>query len=92
LNSKEKISFRGYTTTEDGGQSYDMLFTGINVNRKWKDDRTWFGQYAGAYVQSTLGGFTRQSHARARAQQIQVDSSGTEFKNAFSQVTNEASV
>jgi hypothetical protein len=44
------------------------LFTGINVNRKWKDDRTWFGQYAGAYIQSTLGGFTpEQSHARARA-------------------------
>lgn len=86
---------RGYTTTEDGGNSYDMLFTGINVNRKWKDDRTWFGQYAGAYVQSTLGGFTpEQAHARARAS---ADTGrflpGTpEFKNAFNQVTNEASV
>lgn len=86
---------RGYTTTEDGGNSYDMLFTGINVNRKWKDDRTWFGQYAGAYVQSTLGGFTpEQAHARARAS---ADTGrflpGTpEFKNAFAQVTNEASV
>ncbi|MBQ0909226.1 TonB-dependent receptor [Flavobacterium sp. F-328] len=86
---------RGYTTTEDGGNSYDMLFTGINVNRKWKSDATWFGQYAGAYVQSTLGGFTpEQAHARARAS---ADSGrflpGTpEFKNAFAQVTNEASV
>lgn len=59
---------RGYTTTEDGGQSYDMLFAGINVNRKWKDDRTWFGQYAGAYISGTLGGLTpEQAHARARA-------------------------
>ncbi len=86
---------RGYTTTEDGGQSYDMLFTGINVNRKWKDDRTWFGQYAGAYVQSALGGFTpEQSHARARAT---ADTGrlipGTDaFKNAFNQVINDPSV
>jgi hypothetical protein len=36
LNSKEKLLLEGYTTTEDGGQSYDMLFTGININRKWK--------------------------------------------------------
>ena len=86
---------RGYTTTEDGGQSYDMLFTGINVNRKWKDDRTWFGQYAGAYIQSTLGGFTpEQSHSRARAT---ADTGrlipGTDaFKNAFNQVINDPSV
>jgi len=59
---------RGYTTTEDGGRSYDMLFTGININRTWKDDKTWFGQYAGAYIQSTLGGASPdQAHAAARA-------------------------
>ena len=86
---------RGYTTTEDGGQSYDMLFTGINVNRKWKADRTWFGQYAGAYIGSALGGFTpEQSHARARAA---ADTGrlipGTDaFKNAFNQVINDPSV
>nr|WP_315205345.1 TonB-dependent receptor [uncultured Flavobacterium sp.] len=86
---------RGYTTTEDGGQSYDMLFTGININRKWKSDATWFGQYAGAYVQSTLGGLTpEQAHARARAT---ADTGrlipGTDaFKNAFNQVVNDPSV
>jgi hypothetical protein len=32
-----------------------MLFTGINVNRKWKPDATWFWEYANAYVQSTSG-------------------------------------
>ena len=59
---------RGYTTTEDGGKSYDMLFTGININRAWKPDATWFGQYAGAYIQNTLlGGATpAQAHAAAR--------------------------
>jgi hypothetical protein len=86
---------RGYTTTEDGGQSYDMLFTGINVNRKWKDDRTWFGQYAGTYVQSALAGLsTDQAHARARA----VADTGRllpgsdAFKSAFNQVINDPSV
>lgn len=86
---------RGYTTTEDGGQSYDMVFSGINVNRAWKADRTWFGQYAGTYVQSTLGGLTPdQAHARARTV---ADTGrlipGTEaFKNAFNTVISNPDV
>ena len=96
LEFKGKNFFvRGYTTTEDGGNSYDMLFTGININRKWKDDKTWFGQYAGAYIQSTLGGATP-----AAAHQIARTTADTDrfipgtdaFKNAFNQVTTEASV
>jgi hypothetical protein len=90
LELKGKNFFlRGYMTTEDGGKSYDMLFTGLNVNRAWKDDKTWFGQYAGAYVQSTLGGATpEQAHAAARA----VADTGRflpgtpEFKAAFANV------
>ena len=68
LEIKGKNFFlRGYTTNEDGGQSYDMLFTGININRKWKDDSTWFGQYAGTYIQSTLLGLTPENaHIVAR--------------------------
>ncbi len=62
LELKGKNFFvRGYTTTEDGGKSYDMLFTGLNVNRAWKDDSTWFGQYAGAFVQATLAGQTPEN-------------------------------
>lgn len=58
---------RGYYTTEDGGNSYDMRFAGININRAWKSDSTWFGQYAGAYVTSTLQGATpTQAHNIAR--------------------------
>ena len=69
LELKGKNFFlRGYTTTEDGGKSYDMTFTAINVNRVWKDDATWFGQYAGQYITSTLGGATPdQANAAARA-------------------------
>ncbi|MBL7887766.1 MAG: TonB-dependent receptor [Flavobacterium sp.] len=68
LEFKGKNFFlRGYTTTENGGNSYDMLFTGININRQWKPDSTWFGQYAATYVQSTLAGQTpEQAHISAR--------------------------
>ncbi len=96
LEIKGKNFFvRGYTTTEDGGNSYDMLFTGININRKWKDDKTWFGQYAGAYIQSTLGGATPASAhliARGVADTGRFLPGTDAFKNAFNLVTNEASV
>jgi hypothetical protein len=86
---------RGYTTTEDGGQSYDMLFTGININRKWKSDQQWFTEYGTTFAQSTLGGMLpADAHraARARADQGRFLPGTPEFKNAFNQVTNEASV
>ena len=60
---------RGYLVGDKAGNSYDMVFTGININRAWKDDNTWFGEYAGTYVQATLSGATdEQAHAAARAQ------------------------
>ena len=96
LEFKGKNFFlRGYTTTEDGGNSYDMLFTGINVNRRWKSDSQWFGEYAGAYVSSTLAGMTPDNaHKTARSVadtgRLLPGTSG--FKNAFNQVINEASV
>lgn len=97
LELKGKNFFvRGYTTTEDGGKSYDMLFTGINVNRSWKPDSTWFGQYAGAYIQNTLlaGATPEQAHAAAR---LVADSGrflpgSAQFVNAFNNVTSDASV
>ncbi|MEO6348185.1 MAG: TonB-dependent receptor [Aquaticitalea sp.] len=58
---------RGYVVSDKAGDSYDMVFTGININRAWKPDNVWFGQYTGAYVQATLGGATdAQAHAVAR--------------------------
>ena len=59
---------RGYVVSDNAGDSYDMVFTGININRAWKSDTTWFGEYAGTYVQQTLGGATSdQAHAAARS-------------------------
>ncbi len=96
LEIKGKNFFlRGYTTTEDGGQSYDMTFTGININRVWKSDSQWFGQYAGAYIQSTLAG---QTPAVANAIARNVADTGRlipgtqEFRAAFAQVIADPSV
>ena len=68
LEVKGKNFFvRAYTTSEDAGDSYDTRFAAINVNRTWKPDATWFGQYTGAYLQGTLGGLNSdQAHAVAR--------------------------
>ncbi|MDG1043222.1 MAG: TonB-dependent receptor, partial [Flavobacteriaceae bacterium] len=83
---------RGYVVSDSAGDSYDMVFTGININRAWKDDVTWFGEYTGTYVQSTLGGATdAQAHANARA----VADSGRylpgspEFQGAFNKSIND---
>ena len=81
---------RGYLTTEDAGDSYDTRFAAININRRWKDDNTWFGEYVGAFVQGTLGGLLpAQAHALARQT---ADTGrlvpGTEgFQEAFDAVT-----
>ncbi|AWI25329.1 TonB-dependent receptor [Flavobacterium pallidum] len=86
---------RGYTTTEDGGKSYDMLFTGLNVNRQWKSDAVWFGQYAATYVTSTLGGATPdQAHANARnvADTGRLIPGTAAFMKAFNRVISDPNV
>ncbi len=65
----DNFFLRGYVVTDKAGDSYDMVFTGININRAWKDDTTWFSEYIGTYAGATLGGATEaESHAAARAQ------------------------
>ena len=83
---------RGYFTDEDAGDSYDTRFAAININRKWKSDPQWFGEYAGAFILRTLQGDNpTQAHAAARA----VADTGRflpgtpEFQNAFNEVTND---
>ena len=83
---------RGYVVTDDAGDSYDMVFTGININRAWKDDLTWFGEYTGAYVQSTLAGATdAQAHAIARqtAETGRFLPGTPEFQEAFNRSIND---
>ena len=87
---------RGYTTSEDAGDSYNTLFAALNINRAWKDDSTWFGQYTGAYLQGTLGGLNSdQAHAGAR---LQADDAYTlqpgtaEFNAAYDQIIDNPDV
>lgn len=92
---------RGYTTSENGGDSYDMQFTGINVNRMWKSDANWFGQYAGAYSQAFAGlfgpsytGNAGASHAfaRAAAETGRLVPGTAAFNAAFNQVISNPDV
>jgi len=91
---------RGYTISEDGGKSYDMTFTAINVNRVWKSDSQWFADYGGAFGAATLGFIpgvgTTPAEAHAYARSI-ADTGrlipGTQaFKDAFNQVIADPSV
>lgn len=83
---------RYYFTDEDAGNSYDLRFTGININRQWKSDSQWFGEYAGAFIQGTLAGLNpEQAHALARqtAEQGRFEPGTIEFRNAFNKVTKD---
>ena len=83
---------RGYVVADKAGDSYDMVFTGININRAWKDDNTWFGEYTGAYVTATLSGATdAQAHAAARAQAEtgRYLPGSAAFNNAFNNSVND---
>ena len=84
---------RAYLVSDDAGDSYGMVFTGININRSWKDDQMWFGQYAGAFVQTTLGGATAdQAHtaARAAADTGRFLPGTPEFEAAFRKIINDS--
>ena len=83
---------RGYMTNEDAGDSYDTRFAAININRAWKDDNTWFGEYTGAYLQGTLGGLNSdQAHALARqtAESGRLLPGSAGFQAAFDRITTD---
>ena len=84
----DNFFLRGYVTEDKAGDSYDMVFTGININRAWKDDNTWFGEYVSGYIGATLGGATNEvahNAARAQADTGRFLPGTTEFQNAFNQ-------
>ncbi|WP_178986161.1 TonB-dependent receptor [Winogradskyella helgolandensis] len=81
---------RGYVVADKAGDSYDMVFTGININRAWKSDADWFGDYINTYVAATLGGGATdtQAHAAARAaaETGRFEPGSAEFNNAFDRI------
>ncbi len=88
----DNFFLRGYITAEKAGNSYDTRFAAININRAWKPDDQWFGQYAGAFVQATLSGASpEQAHAAARqvADTGRLIPGSPEFNQTFEQVIND---
>jgi outer membrane receptor for ferrienterochelin and colicin len=86
----ENFFVRGYMTAENAGDSYNTLFAGININRAWKSDQQWFGEYTGAYLQGTLGGLNSdQAHnlARETAETGRFEPGSPEFVEAFDRIT-----
>jgi len=76
---------RAYMTTENAGDSYDMLFTGVNI-AKYKATE-WFGAYTGGYLGAILGGANNdQAHAAARTL---ADSDETTTPKAGSELFNQ---
>jgi len=56
---------RGYMTTENAGDSYDMRFTGINIAKFGAQQ--WFAEYLEGYLGAVLGGSNNdEAHAQAR--------------------------
>lgn len=87
----DNFFLRGYITDENAGDSYDTRFTAININRMWKPDSQWFGEYAGAFIQGTLMGMgPEQAHVLARqtADTGRYEPGSEQFNNAFNTVIN----
>ncbi|OAB80036.1 TonB-dependent receptor [Cochleicola gelatinilyticus] len=85
---------RGYTTAEKAGNSYDMRFTGINMNLV--DAPQWFGTYVGAFLQAVSAGAPEaDAHAGARTfadATITLQPGTPEFQERFEQVTSNPDV
>ncbi|NQZ44183.1 MAG: TonB-dependent receptor [Flavobacteriaceae bacterium] len=93
----DNFFIRGYIVSENSGDAYDTRFAAINVNRRWKSDLDWFGDYAATFIGAKLGvgsgvlATDEQAHAAAR---IAADTGrfqpGTpEFQSAFNTVIND---
>ncbi|AUC74478.1 TonB-dependent receptor [Olleya sp. Bg11-27] len=84
---------RAYEVSDKAGDSYDMVFTGININRSWKSDEDWFAEYIATYAGIELsgnpGGLTdQQKHdaARAQAETGRYEAGSPEFDAAFNRI------
>ncbi len=83
---------RGYVVADKAGNSYDMVFTGININRAHKGDIEWYGDYINTYAGATLSGATDdQAHALARqaADNGRFEPGSPQFQSAFNRSIND---
>ncbi|UMB59289.1 TonB-dependent receptor [Lutibacter sp. A80] len=79
---------RGYLTSEDGGDSYDLKLAGVNLTKQTAGE--WFGAYTGAYLQGVMAGASSDiAHAQAREfadANITVQPGTPEFKKALGEI------
>lgn len=87
---------RAYEVADKAGKSYDMVFSGININRAWKSDSQWFQEYIGTYAGIELSGnpqglTDQQKHdaSRAVADTGRFLPGSTEFNSTFNRVKND---
>lgn len=97
----KRFFVRAYQESEDAKGSYDMKFTGININRLWKTDANWFTDYTVRYAQAVAGFFgpslagnSDASHTFARtfADTGRLQPGTSAFKNAFNTVISNPNV
>ncbi|MCB0374579.1 MAG: carboxypeptidase-like regulatory domain-containing protein [Sinomicrobium sp.] len=97
----DNFFIRSYITAEKAGNSYDTRFGAINLNRSWKSDTAWFGDYAGAYIQNYLtilgmGGTPDpdaiHQQARAFADTGRLIPGTPQFRSAFNAVTSDGNL
>lgn len=85
---------RAYTTAETAGDSYDMRFTGINMNKVNANE--WFGTYVGGYLGTVLGGGSdAQAHANGRGAAdaaFRPEPGTPDFIALFNQVTSDPDI
>jgi outer membrane receptor protein involved in Fe transport len=84
---------RGYTIQENSGDAYTATTAAVAVNRAWKADATWFGQYAAIYSAQRMGGAPdalAHSVARDSAQKGALVPGTPEFQAAFNDAVNKS--
>ena len=83
---------RTYVVGDKAGNSYDLVFTGININRAWKSDQDWFREYIETFAGATLSGATEaEAHiaARTQAETGRLLPGTPEFEEAFNRSIND---
>ncbi|WP_044400722.1 TonB-dependent receptor domain-containing protein [Lacinutrix sp. Hel_I_90] len=92
----DNFFLRGYVVGDKSGDSYDMVFTGININRAWKSDSQWFQEYIATYAGIELSGnpqglSEQQKHdaSRAVADTGRFLPGSAEYKAAFNRSVND---
>jgi outer membrane receptor protein involved in Fe transport len=82
---------RGFTIQENSGDAYTATTAAVAINRTWKPDATWFGEYSAAYSAARMAGATdAMAHdaARSKAQTGAYMPGDPKFAAAFDSVVN----